>query len=140
MHYFRTTSVQVRRLQVRSRGIRVCVCVFPFKHPERKKKGLKQPFEVGMGEKKGRYPTAKPTPRSSKRWTGERSVLQRREPISVGGACCLCSTLVGSAHRAALRPPAPLLAMFWGLALLGDKDNKAIIGRCCQRHELKKKS
>lgn len=38
-------------------------------------------------------------------------------------------TLVGSADRPALRPPAPLLAIFLGLALLGNKDNRAI-GRC----------
>lgn len=57
MHYFRTTSVQVRRLQVRSRGIRVCVCF--LSSTPREKKGLKQPFEVGMGGKKGKISYSK---------------------------------------------------------------------------------
>lgn len=58
--------------------------------------------------------------------------------MSVGGACCLCSALVGSAHRAALRPQAPLLAIFWGPALSGNKDNRTV-GRCSRWDEFKKK-
>lgn len=45
MHYFRTTSVQVRPLQVRSLGIRV----FLYKHPREKKT---QPFSDEKRKKK----------------------------------------------------------------------------------------
>lgn len=125
MHYFRTTSVQVRPLQVRSLGIRV----FLYKHPRGKKP---QPFSDEKRKKREiQHGNQLPGPRNalqeSEVW------VQRSEPMAVGAACCLCSaslTLVGFAQAALLSaPPAPLLAIFWGLALLGNKENRAI-GQC----------
>lgn len=87
MHYFRTTSVQVRPLQVRRLGIRV----FLYKHPREKKP---QTFRNEKRKKK-RNPTRKPTPGSSKCSTRVKRGFREASP-------CL------SVMPAAFAPPASL--------------------------------
>lgn len=115
-----------------------CVC-FLSSTPRERKKRSKQPFEVGMGGKREDIlqQNQLPGPRNAGLESG---VCFRDASPSLSEVPAASAPLWLGPHTAPLSAPQ---RRYWPCSgdwrCWGDKDNRAIIGRCCRRNELQKK-